>query len=298
MRMSRVLVVAVSVLVLGALVGGGVALALQHLRSGPATRRTGPDGTIPYLTGPNDLLLRVSLANGLLTPVAQAAREPAFSLYGNGTVIVDASAANAPSPPPASGALPDLRTTTVTAAGVGAILQRARSTGLFGPSRSYLGGPADAATEVFAITLGSVHRVQSFLGGASRVSSSQPPGERAVRERFAEFEANLMDLSSWLPPGAAGPTTSYASDRMAVFVGAGSRDQHAPSTVDWPVPAGLARFGQPSSVEGFRCAVVSGSDLANLAPVASKAGADALWRSGPKTYPVVFRPLLPDDLGC
>lgn len=295
--MSRVLVVAVSVLVLGTLVGGGVALGLQHLRSGPTTH-IGATGTIPYPTGANDVLLRVSLANGLVAPVAQAARQPAFSLYGNGTVIIDGLAANGSSPPSTSPALPDLRTTTVTPPGVQAILQRARSSGLFGPSRSYLGGPADAATEVFALTLGVIRRTRSFLGGASQVSSSQPPGERAVRERFAEFETNLINVSSWVPAGTAGPTTAYAYDRMAVFVGAGSPDQHVPSTIDWPLATGLAGFGQPSSVAGFRCAVVSGSDLAKLTAAASKATAEAVWRRGTKTYPVVFRPLLPDDLGC
>jgi hypothetical protein len=85
---------------------------------------------------------------------------------------------------------------------------------------------------------------------------------------------------------------------MAVYVGAGGADQHGPSTVDWPLAGRLAGFGQLGSVDGYRCAVVSGDQLAALLPAARGATAATLWRSAGKTYPAVFRPLLPDDSAC
>jgi hypothetical protein len=298
--MSRVLVVSASTLVLAAVVGGGLALALQHRRTGSATSQPGQAGTIPYPDGPRDLVLRMSLEGGLQAPVGQAAREPTFSLYGDGTVVTEGPPPTVPSPPPVPPALPDLRTVTVSPAGIQAILGQANAAGLFGPSRDYGGdAPSEFATQVFALSLGPIHRTVSFAGGAvATPRPGAPPAERLAGERFAELGTKLLDLTSWLPAGSVGQQRAYEFERMAVYVGAGGADQNRPSTVDWPLSGRLAGFGQLGSVDGYRCAVVSGDQLAALLPAARGATVGTLWRSEGRTYPAVFRPLLPDDSGC
>jgi hypothetical protein len=301
MRTTRVVAVSVTALVLGALVGGGLALAFQH-RGGADVLAPGTPGqgvSIQHSTRAGDLLLRVSFEGGTESPGDQIVREPLFSLYGDGTVIVEAPPPTLPSPPPAGAgqaALPDLRTQRVTEAGVQAILSRAYQAGLFGPNRTYPGTTNDAPDEVFSLSAGPAHRRIVVKGGLDApVPPDAPAG--AARKRLAGLAGALLDLHSWLPSGSVPEPTPYAFDRMAVYVDTAPRDPHAPAAVGWPLTAPLDRLGAPS-VTGFRCAVISGPDLTRLAPLARSAGQSAVWRSGTKARSLVFRPLVPDDPGC
>jgi hypothetical protein len=299
MRGSRVALICVVAVVAGALVGAGLAAAAQH---GPSAAEPGPQPTpfIGHPTGSSDLLLRWSFSGGLLAPAARLGLEPEFSLFGDGTAVVEGPPPTLPSPPPATGtpALPELVTTKLNESGIQAVLHQAGASGLFGPSRRYAAGRADQPTETFALSLGPLRRTVSFVGGTSTSEPAASPGEAAARRAFAGLGLKLGDLGSWLPAPDAGPLVVYPFDRMAVYVGTSQRVRPGETTMAWPLRTALGGVGTHSSVPGFRCAVVTGGDLADVRRVAQRASADARWRSGSLTYQVVFRPLLPDDPGC
>src|SRR5438094_106819 len=139
MRTPRVLTVALVALVVGGLIGGGLALATEH--RGSLSSSGASPGQIPYVVAPDERVLTVSELDPQQPPL-----EPQFSLYGNGTVI-DLGG-------PSDGALPGLRSLHVTSGGVQAILKQAADVGLFGPSRRYANGSPGAGSEVFAISAG------------------------------------------------------------------------------------------------------------------------------------------------
>jgi hypothetical protein len=299
MRGSRIALIGGIAVVLGALIGAGLAAATQRgsTQAAPAAQPTSP---IAHLTGPSDLLLRWSFRGGLVTPAAQLAREPAFSLFGDGTVVFEAPPPTLPSPPPVSGspAVPDLVAAKLSERGIQTVLRRAGAAGLFGPSRRFAGGPADAPVETFALSIGSFRRTVSFAGGTSASPPVASPGDAAARRAFADLGAKLSDIGSWIPSPDAGPRIAYAFARMAVYVGTPQQVRQGEATMTWPLRRSPAGLGKPSSTAGFRCAVVAGGDLDALARATRRASADARWRSGSVTYQVVFRPLLPDDRGC
>jgi hypothetical protein len=299
MRSSRVALIGGIAVVAGALIGAGLAAASQRGSTppGPAPQPTSP---IAHPTGPSDLLLRWSFSGGLVSPAAQLAREPAFSLFGDGTVVFEGPPPTPPSPPPASGAsaLPDLVTTKLDETGIQAVLRQAGASGLFGPSRRFVGGPADAPVETFSLSLGALRRTVSFDGGTSAARPGVSPSDAAARRAFADLGSKLHDLGSWIPSPDAGPRVAYAFDRMSVYVGTPQQVRKGEVTMAWPLQTSPARVGRASSTPGFRCAVVTGDTLDALRRAAQRASDDARWRSGSLTYQVVFRPLLPDDRGC
>jgi hypothetical protein len=292
MRMSRLLVVGVVVLAVAAVLGAGLALANQH-RGGSATTAAAPAGPIPYPTGPNDLLLRVSSQGGPVSPEAQFASEPELALYGDGTVVTAAAPPTVPSPPPAATALPDLQASRITPAGVQAILGQVRATGLFGPSTRVEGGVPDASNVVFVISLGAMRRTAVLVGGTGS-SPSATPSERAARERYGLLRSKLLGLASWLPAGEVGAPVPYQAPSMAVWASAGIHGATVHAPIAWPLPTPLASFGDPAAVGGYRCGVVTGGELAKLLPAARGATVDSRWLSGGDTY----RLLLPGDPGC
>ncbi len=298
MRASRVFVVAVVALAIGALVGGGFALASQH-RGGDATVLTPPGGPIAYPTDADAIVLQVSKQGGFVAPQATLGREPAFTLYGDGTIVE-----GPPVAAPADDAIPSLHTARATEAGVQAILRQAQVAGLFGPSRVYTaGGVVDAGAETFALSVDGARRTVAFAGDLSSTSANLPAGELAARRRFGALEAKLADPSSWLPAGDVGAFAPYAFDRMAVYVNRGAPRSDARSAHAWPLSVPLPAFGRPTSDPGFRCGVVEGTDLHRLVSAADGTRSGALWVGGDgasdaPAYPIVFRPMLPGDTGC
>jgi hypothetical protein len=299
MRGSRVALIGGIAVVAGALVGAGLAVVAQH-GSAPAGPAPQPASPIAHPTGPQDVLLRWSFGGGSTSPAAQLGLEPEFSLFGDGTVVFEGLPPTLPSPPPVAGtpALPGLVTTKLNETGIQAVLGRARASGLFGPSRRFGGAPAGAPVETFALSIGALRRTVSFDGGTLASPPGESPGDAAARRAFAELGAKLGDLGSWIPSPDAGPRVAYAFDRMAVYVGTPQQVRKGEVTVAWPLQSSPAGLGNPSSIPGFRCAVVTGDGLGALSRAARMASADGRWRSGSLTYQVVFRPLLPDDPGC
>ncbi|MBA3690590.1 MAG: hypothetical protein H0W82_04145, partial [Actinobacteria bacterium] len=108
----------------------------------------GPD----HAGGPGDLLLRISTEGGFLPPGYTLTAMPAFSLFGDGTVVTQGAQTEIY---PGT-ALPPMIATPVTEKAIQALLRAAVAAGL-DTDREYtdLGsvGIADAGTTVFTLTV-------------------------------------------------------------------------------------------------------------------------------------------------
>ncbi len=256
----------------------------------------GPD----HATEPGDLLLRISTEGGFLPPEYTLAATPAFSLFGDGTVVTQGAQTEIYP----STALPTMIATPVTEEGIKSILHAAVTAGL-DTDREYtdLGavGIADAGTTVFTFTVdGATHVTKAYaLGELER----QPPGmsdeEFGARTELLDFQGSMQDLRRTLPAGSVGDETTFDPPGLRLFV-ADHRPQKdlAQRAVDWPLATPLSEAGNSAGPAGYRCVAVIGADLDALLPPVRRANQLTPWRSEGVSYSIVFRPLLPDESGC
>lgn len=268
---------------------------------GGTTGSSGGDGGIEHPTGADQLVLRVEYQGGFVPYEYTLKRLPSWSLYGDGTVIVEGPVIEIyPGP-----ALPNLLAFTLTEEAVQAILDAAQDAGLMDGDASY-GYPciADAADTVFTVNAGGTTSVVSAyaldLSDAGMEPGNCGDVDTEARAKLAEFNRMLGDLQSWLPEGSIGPEEPYEPTEMRVFVlqYRGEPELPQPET-EWPLSEPLVAFGEPvADGNEARCGVVIGDDLAELLPLAQQANELTPWTSGGEQYRLIFRPLLPDEHGC
>jgi hypothetical protein len=265
------------------------------------TGSSGSDGGIEHPTGADQLVLRVEYQGGFVPYEYNLKRVPSWSLYGDGTVIVEGPVIEIyPGP-----ALPNLLRFTLTEEAVQTILEAARDAGLMDGDASY-GYPciADAADTVFTVNAGGTTSVVSAYA-LELSDSGMEPGEcpdvdTEARAKLAEFNRMLGDLQSWLPEGSIGPQEPYEPTEMRVYVLPYRGEPELPQAeTEWPLSEPLVAFGEPvADGNEARCGVVSGDDLAELLPLAQQANELTPWTSGGEQYRLIFRPLLPDEHTC
>jgi hypothetical protein len=269
-----------------------------------ATTRTGggSSGGIEHPMGPNDLVLKVITGGGFVAPATHYKELPSFALYGDGRLITQGAQIEIyPGP-----ALPSLQVTSITEAGVQAILEAAKAAGLLGPDRSYdFQNISDAPTTKFTVdAAGGAHvmSVYALYEAAGAGGQGPSPDEVQARQALSAFLTKLGDLKSWLPQGSVGEEDFYTFDELRIYV-LGQSSPPDPGLeqkpVDWPLAQPLGSFGEPlvNGPEG-RCGSVSGDDLQTLRPLVENANELTPWRSDGTSYTLVLRPLLPDESGC
>jgi hypothetical protein len=260
---------------------------------------SGPAG-IAYPTGSADLVLRLRYVGGFVAPAAHLVDLPVVSVYGDGTVIVPGpQIAIFPGP-----ALPSLQRATITPAGMQILLGAARDAGLLGPDAHYdLGGIMDASSAEFTVNAdGRVHTVSAY---ALMESSGSPQGPDAAvaeaRAKLARFQAQLGSLEGLLG-GELGSWSAYEADSVQLLVSAGAPDNQGlgQQPIAWPLSTPLATFGEalPDLLQGQRCGVVAGEDVALLMPSLRKGNALTPWTEDGTAYGMIVRPLLPGEEGC
>jgi hypothetical protein len=244
--------------------------------------------------------MRIALAGGFINPTAQLYALPELAIYGDGTVLAQDFSGTVGS----GGVVPVLVTTRLTEAGLQMILAAAADAGLLGKNAQYQGGPmAEASTTTFTVVAeGHTHTVSVLALGRP----GGDPNTQAIRDKLAALEAALMDVPALVGNGnVAQAPTAYAPTALEVFVSAA--EAGAGTTLDWPLATPLASFGEPvrqgSGGGGINqgsltCGLVSGADLATLAPLIASAAPDTVWTSGTAMWSLTFRPLLPDETGC
>jgi hypothetical protein len=280
-----------------------LALVTVACADAPTGARSEPSPSgIVHPTGPDEVVLRMSLEGGFVAPETTFARMPSFSLMGDGTII-EPGAQDAIYP---GQALPPLLARTISEDGIQAILGAAIDAGLdHDETIGDLGsvGVSDMPTTVFTLSAnGESHRVEAYALGMP--GDDRPEGMSqttwAARQALSSFAERLGRLPAWLPEGSTGPETPYDAPGAALLVGAYRGDPGlSQNPVAWPLGTGLAGFGSadPSGLDA-RCGTVTGSDWATLVPAARDANTLTPWTSDGRRYGIAFRPLLPDQHDC
>jgi len=260
--------------------------------------------TIAHPTGAGDLVLRYEETGGFAGPQPNLGRYPAVAVYGDGSVITEGPIpAIFPGP-----ALPNLRVTKLTEAGLQRLLAAATTAGLLGPDAQYdATGIADATTAEFTVVAGgSRHHVTAYALGISTPEQEDGAANVAARTRLRAFTQVLGDLRRTFADDIVGPDSPYAFGSIRVQAARGAPKPGDPAVtrppLDWPLSTPLATFGQPGKgagvMESFRCGVVTGADLDILRPLLAQATQITGWRSDGVIYTLVLQPMLPDESGC
>ena len=250
----------------------------------PAANAAAP---IAHPTGATDVVLRVTTAGGFVAPQTSLATLPAFTLYGDGTVIV-------PSARSQEAALTTLGVRRLGAPQVQALLQRARTAGLLRPAASDYGdmgsvGVSDMPTTTVELrAAGRQIELQAYALGVQGHGGRLTRAQTLARLALTRFIAGL--------PAVSGHAT-YAPHAFAVYVAPAQATTG--TRVRWPLARDLATAGKPvSSGAGYRCTTVSGSAAQTLVQALRHATAQTLWTSGGHAYSLIARPLLPDEADC
>lgn len=260
---------------------------------------TGPGG-MEHPEQPNELILQIAVGGGFVPVEFNLTELPAFSLYGDGKAIaLGPQIAVYPAP-----ALPNLQEMQVTEEGIQRILASALEAGLSGPDRSLENDRiADAPTTTFTVVAGGdTHTTAVYALGIDVDGPEDVTDQQEDRQRLRQFQQRATDLQQWLSADQISALRLFEPERMRLFVEPGAPDRPEPGLqqpeLAWPLDVDLTAFGEPHTLEGYRCGVVAGADLQTLLSVAEGANQLTPWVSDGQTYKVLFRPLLPHESGC
>jgi hypothetical protein len=251
---------------------------------------------IEHPTGPNDLVLRWEYVGGFVNPEALLGRIPAFSLYGDGSLVTEGPQIEIyPGP-----ALPNLLVQTLSEEGIQEILSAARDAGLTNGDATYpYPCVADAADTRFTVVAdGQTSVVTATAIGPNEAAC--PGADLDAREKLSAFWSKLGSLSKWLPAGSVGQERPYRAEALRIYAQpyVSTDPELEQSSIRWPGPA-LASLGDPlETMQDLRCAVLDGTDASKVTDAAASANQLTPWTSGGEDFAVTFRPLLPDESGC
>jgi len=258
-----------------------------------------PAPGISHATSADDLVLRWGHEGGFTPPEYQLTNLPAFSLYGDGTIVRPGPQIEIyPGP-----ALPALEVVRVDEAGVQAILEAAFDAGLDSvDDLTDMGsvGVADAPETVFTLRAGGVDRsVRVYaLGEMGGQLPGMPDEEFEARKALLGLVEALSSLESWLPQGSVTTSGVYETAGVRAFVSPYAAQASPPQeAIGWPLDVPLRGAGDDAGA-GFRCVGVTGEDWSVLAPVVRQAHQLTPWTSDGRRFSLSFRPLLPGETGC
>lgn len=253
-------------------------------------------GALDYPTGEIEVVAQVSVGGGFVPVDYNLTQIPGFTLYGDGTVVVNGPQIEIYPQP----ALPNLQTTTISAEAIRELLSAAKEAGLFAKEVDYgLPGITDMPTTTITINAEGATYVSDIyaLGmepGASGLSTQQQQARATVNE----WTGKLYDLTAFETGEIVWAQYEFTS--LAIFSlpfdpsTAPAENDVQPNRLDWPL-GDLGTLGEPVQPEGYRRVVVSGADLDSLKSLLEQATQITLWKSGDREYHLYFRPLLPHE---
>jgi hypothetical protein len=265
------------------------------------TSTTVPSSATDHPMGGAEVVLRVSYEGGFVPIEFNLTNIPAFTLYGDGTILVPGpQLAIYPGP-----ALPNVQMLKVSEERVQEIIDAARSAGIEGGDRHYgYDCVADASTAVFTLNAGGGTTIVSAYALGIEEPGSGPDISCGIDDEALAARAALYAFSqaveSVLFDGTLDPPTEYTPQQMRVYVSDELfTDPDLPQApADWPLGADLATFGAEQGDLALRCGIVEGDDLDDLLAVARQANQLTPWLSDGAEFALTFRPLLPDESGC
>ena len=249
--------------------------------------------TIDHPKGAGDVVLRFEEGGGFVPADFIATQAPAFTLYGDGTVVFRDS--TAPGPDLGDGVVRGVpfRTARLSEDQVQALLDRAISRGALGIAKAHYdpGTVADAPTATFTLNAGSIKKTVSAVA----LGMEAPPSiDTQTLAALADLGALLRNFD---PTGTSGAQAYKPSAYRAQLLDAGAPQQN---TRAWPWP-GIkpADFKPPAEQadSSFLRRVFTPKEVAVLGLNGLEGGASGLAFKGPdkKTYTFTLRPLLPDE---
>lgn len=289
------------VLLVAALLAGCAAAGDGGGGDTTTSTQAGGDEMPTHPTGADEVVLRISHEGGFVPVEFNLAALPAFTLYGDGTVLVPGpQLAIFPGP-----ALPNIQRLHVDDARVAEIVAAAREAGVRGEDRHYGHGcVADAANTVIALHAGGdVTTVSVYALGLDVPGEGADPGcgvDTEAAEARVALGTFVTSMEGMIFDGSIDPPVEYVPSALRVFVGDEPvSDPDLPQEpVSWPLDTALADFGEPVGELAYRCGVVDGEDALALLEIARSANQLTPWLSAGTSHHITFRPLLPDESGC
>lgn len=277
--------------------------------SGISTPSASVTPTAPAPTSsppPPTLVLRVEDTGGLAPPDWLSANFPAFSLLGDGRVILPAAPTDILSGP----ALPAIQVRQLNEAGLQAVLDVVSASGQFAASAEWRGADTfvfDAGTTVFtlnsegrAVTI-TVYALQTFPLGEAL--PDLPPAELAAQLALDQLIEKLTSLDTWMPASAwAQPTWQpYLPDTIRLFARNADADPPDDSGANqewpWPTERDATWIDYPESDDWgiFRCRIATGDDAQVWYAALSTANQPTRFVADGQRLQVSVRLLLPDE---
>jgi hypothetical protein len=295
-----------------AALAGAAALALTA-RAGLAQTATPVATALPEPTATPDpastLVLRMQYHGGLMPAASTLVEMPIFSLYADGA-IYGLGAQIAIYPPPA---LPALTRMRISAAGVTALVERARTIGL-GTDHELLDRRiADAPLTVFTfVDAGVAHTtISNIVGLGASPDPLWPKEDVALLQALNDLAALLGSAGVSLPADQIVERETLPDPErlqvIAVPVAPGEEPllgvpDVAQPVLAWPLSKPLGVFGEDAapltSIPGARCGEVSGVEGVILVAALRMANQQSPWASDGQLWGLLPRPLLPDETAC
>lgn len=251
-------------------------------------------GAIEHKTGPTDVILRYDEGGGFMIPAWTAAQAPAFTLYGDGTIIFRNMNAE---PIPAIGSVTPFhpfRTAKMNEEQIQTLLEFALGEGGLGAARAeYLDMMvSDASTAVFTVNAGGLAKTVSVY--ALGFEADGVP-DLLARKTLAKLRDHLVDIDQ----GGSVKTDVYAPERYRAVILEGQPG--APDQKAWPWPevktAEFVGNGDPNALQ-LPARVTTAAEIEALGIEPFQGGFIGLTLAGPgdgKFYSLSVRPLLPED---
>jgi hypothetical protein len=240
------------------------------------------------------VILRYDEGGGFVMPAYTAAQAPAFTLYGDGTLIFRPVKAD---PLPAVGSVSPFqpfRTAKMNEDQIQTLLDYALNEGGLGAARAEYADMmvSDASTAVFTLNAGGLAKTVSVY--ALGFEDPQVP-DLQIRKVLATLRDRLLDIDQ----GGTVKTDVYAPDRYRAILLEGQPG--APDQKAWPWPeittAEFVSNGDPNALP-LPARVMTAAQIEALGIKPFEGGFVGLPLAGPgdgKFYTLSVRPLLPDD---
>ncbi len=161
---------------------------------------------------------------------------------------------------------------SISAAGIDQIVAEARKDGLLGEKSDFIDNPMPGSITAHIQLV--VDGVTHDLTGPLPSDATETPGTPGSSAAFIAFWNRIGTLDTWLSADL-GESTPYTPTSIAIMLTppVDSSGGIAPVEKTWPLPGTLATFGSPMGVAGYRCATISGAELATLLPAVQAANA-------------------------
>ena len=279
-------------------------MVLAACSLGPGATGPSADQAIPHPAG-DAPVLRVGWEGGFVMPNTHLVSLPNFLMTGDGRVIVPGAQIDMyPGP-----ALPAVMVRRLTEDGVQAVLREVLNSHQFDFSTEWTGARnvvADAADTVFTLRAVGREVVVRVYALGTLDPSALPPGvtdsERDAHEALTALEERLATLDQWLPANSwvDDEWQAYQPDALRLLVRNADNDEPDASGIQgtreaWPIAGDPAAFGDATSLDGYRCGVVTGADAQAWWNALLDANQLTRWVGGGHSYEVTPRPLLPGE---